>query len=353
MEQLRIITEVRFLVFSSEADLGQLTKARHIIKLTEFDDNNTQRESSYSTTINDLNPNTTYWLQTVVTNKAGQSEFSAAQRFNTLPALDSISVENIAVTKATIKGTLLSDTGKWTDFTNGEDNAIPNNPVTYGGDYQKVQVEYSTDAAFPADKTKNKTAELSGAKKQYFSVDLTELASSTTYFVRIKVTGVSGEEVVLVDTPLTEFRTIDEIIDVEVPLDMVFQTRNKDIGTADEGKIYSKQYQITNKSNVPIEVSLADLSKENAAAEQLNLLSTLNGIANSDSLALQLLVDNNTSEAKFITNDLSVTPILIDELDTSEHTKASLAFSGKYFNATKKAVSPSYKTTFKFESKAD
>lgn len=346
-------TEVRFLVFSSEADLGQLTKARHIIKLTEFDSNNTQRESSYSTAINDLNPNTTYWVQTVVTNKAGQSEFSTAQRFNTLPALDSISVENIAVTKATIKGTLLSDTGKWTDFTNGEDSAIPNNPVTYGGDYQKVQLEYSTDAVFPADKTKSKTAELSGAKKQYFSVDLTELASSTTYFVRIKVTGVSGAEVILVDIPLTEFRTIDEIIDVEVPLDMVFQTRNKDIGTVDEGRIYSKQYQITNKSNVPIEVSLAGLSKENGVAEQLNLLNTLNGIANSDSLALQLLVDNNTSEAKFITNDLSVTPILIDELDTSEHTQASLAFSGKYFNATKKAVSPSYKTTFKFKSKAD
>lgn len=342
-------TEVKFLIFSSEADVGQLTKARHIINVTEFDEHNTQRESSYVSNISELNPNTTYWVQTIVTNKAGQSEFSAAQRFSTLPALESISVENSDVTKATIKGTLQSDTGKWTDFTNGEANAVPDNPVTYGGDYQKVQVEYSTDKTFPAAKTMSKQAELSGEKKQYFSANITKLASGTTYFVRIKVTGISGEEVILSSTPLTEFRTIDEIIDVEVPLDMVFQTRNKDINTTNEGKIYSKQYQITNKSNVSIEVSLTDLSKENAAAEQLKLLNTLTGTADSDSLALQLLVDNNVSEAKFITNDLTATPIIIGDLDTSEHTKTLLTFGGKYFNAAKKAISPAYKTTFKFE----
>ncbi|MFD1901813.1 hypothetical protein GQR36_20685 [Enterococcus termitis] len=52
---------VKFFLFTAEADTSDLRKAKHIVTLNNFDDQeNTTLNSIYKVTIDDLNPNTNY-----------------------------------------------------------------------------------------------------------------------------------------------------------------------------------------------------------------------------------------------------------------------------------------------------
>ncbi|WP_207694709.1 hypothetical protein DOK67_0000513 [Enterococcus sp. DIV0212c] len=340
-------SEVKFFLFTDNGDTNDLRRAKHIVTLNNFDgQENTVLDSTYKVTINDLNPNTTYWAQMVVVNQAGESEFSDATSFTTKPQLKNITAD-VTTTSAIINGELASDTGKWTDFTNGEAAAVPDQTAYYGGNYQQVKVEYSKNKDFPADATKSQIATLSGDKNQKFSTKLKGLNGDVTYYVRVRVTGASGEEVVLAMTPLTEFQTVTEIIKVEVPIEMAFQTQNKNLGTAKEGEVSSGEYQVVNKGNTPTKISLTNLTKENAAANQLQLLDSLSGHSGQDELALQMLVDNKQAAPLFLTSELSKNPLSIGVLNVNE--EKSLSLKGKYFNPTKQAVFPTYKVTFKVE----
>lgn len=240
-------SKVKFFLFTNEEDTSDLRKAKHIVTLNNFDDQeNTMLNSYYKVSVDGLNPNTTYWAQMVVINQAGESDFSDSEVFTTKPQLKNITA-NVTTTSAIINGELASDTGKWTDFTNGEAAAIPNQAAYYGGNYQQVKVEYSKDKGFPVDATKSQLATLSGDKNQKFTTKLKDLDGDVTYYVRVRVTGASGEEIVLAMNPLTEFQTVSEIIKVEVPIDMAFQTQNKDLGTTKEGEVSSDDYQVVNK----------------------------------------------------------------------------------------------------------
>ncbi|WP_206912875.1 hypothetical protein IGL98_002940 [Enterococcus sp. DIV0840] len=340
-------SEVKFFLFTNEDDTSDLRKAKHIVTLNNFDDQeNTALDSTYKVKVNELNPNTTYWAQMVVVNQAGESEFSGATSFTTKPQLKNIT-SNVTTTSAIINGELASDTGKWTDFTNGEAAAIPDQTAYYGGNYQQVKVEYSKNKDFPVDATKSQLATLSGDKNQKFSTKLKGLDGDVTYYVRVRVTGASGEEVVLAMNPLTEFQTVTEIIKVEVPIEMAFQTQNKDLGTSKEGEVSSSEYQVENKGNTPTKLSITNLTKENTAANQLQLLDSLSGNSGQDELALQMLVDNKQEAPLFLTSELSKNPLSIGILNVNE--EKSLSLKGKYFNPTKQAVFPTYKVTFKVE----
>ncbi|EOL49022.1 fibronectin type III domain-containing protein [Enterococcus caccae] len=340
-------SEVKFFLFTDKGDTNDLRRAKHIVTLNNFDgQENTVLDSTYKVKVNDLNPNTTYWAQMVVINQAGESNFSDATSFTTKPQLKNITAD-VTTTSAIINGELASDTGKWTDFTNGEAAALPDQIAYYGGNYQQVKVEYSKSKDFPADATKSQIATLTGNKNQKFSTKLKGLDGDVTYYVRVRVTGVSGEEVVLAMNPLTEFQTVTEIIKVEVPIEMAFQTQNKDLGTSKEGEVSSGEYQVVNKGNTPTKLSITNLTKENAAANQLQLLDSLSGKSGQDELALQMLVDNNQAAPLFLTSELSKNPLSIGVLNVNE--EKSLSLQGKYFNPTKQAVFPTYKVTFKVE----
>ncbi|PZL74777.1 fibronectin type III domain-containing protein [Enterococcus plantarum] len=340
-------TEVKFFIFSSEEDANDLRKARQIVTLNSFENQkNTVLKSQYEITIDGLNPNTLYWAQMVVINQAGESEFSDAEIFATQPQLSNLTA-NVTTTTAIINGVLASDTGKWTDYSNGEAAAIPDQQADFGSKYRQVTVEYSKNKDFPKAETMSQVAVLSGNKNQNFSAKLKGLEGDVTYYVRVSVAGVYGEEVVLAMTPLTEFQTITDIIKVEVPIEMAFQTQNKDIGTLQEGQVSSSEYPVVNKGNTPTKVSITNLTKENAAANQLQLLDSLSGNLGQDELALQLLVDNNQAEPLFLTNELSKNPLSVGVLNVNE--EKNLRLKGKYFNATRQAIFPTYKVTFKVE----
>lgn len=340
-------TAVKFFIFSAEEDTNDLRNARQIVTLNSFDGQiNTALKSDYNIIVDGLNPNTLYWAQMVVTNQAGESAFSDTELFATKPQLSKLTA-NVTTTTAMINGELASDTGKWTDYSNGEAAPIPNQQAYFGGQYHQVTVEYSKNKAFPENQTKYQTADLAGNKNQKFSTQLKGLEADVTYYVRVSVAGVYREEVILAMTPLTEFQTIAEIIKVEVPIEMTFQTQNKDIGTAQEGEVSSGKYQVVNKGNTATKISLTNLSKENTDANQLLLLNNLSGNTGQNELALQMLVNNDQSNPLFLTNDLIHSPLSIGVLDPNE--QKSLTLRGKYFNATNQAIFPTYKMTFKVE----
>ncbi|WP_429950115.1 fibronectin type III domain-containing protein [Enterococcus sp. AZ101] len=340
-------TEVKFFIFSDEEDANDLRNARQIVTLDSFDGQiNTALKSYYSVIVDGLNPNTLYWAQMVVTNQAGESEFSEAELFATKPQLSNITA-NVTTTTAIISGELASDTGKWTDYSNGEAAAIPDQQAYFGSKYNQVTVEYSKNKTFPANETDAQVADLSGDKNQNFSTKLKGLDGEATYYVRVKVAGVYGEEVILAMSPLTEFQTVTEIINVQVPIEMAFQTKNQDIGTAKEGQLTSADYPIINNGNVATKISLTNLTKENADANQLLLLNHLSGNQGQDALALQLLVDHDQSNPLFLTNGLSSVPLSLGILNTNEQKNLTLA--GKYFNPTGSVLFPTYKMTFKVE----
>ncbi len=340
-------TEVKFFLFTAQEDTNDLGKAKHIVTLDDFtEQENTRLNSTYKVTIADLNPNTTYWAQMVVINQAGASEFSDSEQFVTKPQLKKITAD-VTTTSAFINGELASDTGQWTDYSNGEDGAIPGQPAYYGGVYQQVKVEYSQNKDFPAQETKSQFADLSGDKNQKFSTKLKGLVGDVTYYVRVRVIGISGEEVILAMTPLTEFQTVTEIIKVEVPIEMAFQTQNKDLGTAQAGELSSGDYQVINKGNTDTKISITNLIKENKDADQLLLLNSLSGNAGQNELALQMLINNDQAAPLFLTSDLTSNPLSIGTLNANE--QKNLTLRGKYFNPTKQAIFPSYKMTFKVE----
>ncbi|OTN88305.1 hypothetical protein A5819_000757 [Enterococcus sp. 7E2_DIV0204] len=340
-------TEVKFFLFTAQEDTNDLGKAKHIVTLDDFtEQENTRLNSTYKVTIADLNPNTTYWAQMVVINQAGASEFSDSEQFVTKPQLKKITAD-VTTTSAFINGELASDTGQWTDYSNGEDGAIPGQPAYYGGVYQQVKVEYSQNKDFPAQETKSQFADLSGDKNQKFSTKLKGLVGDVTYYVRLRVIGISGEEVILAMTPLTEFQTVTEIIKVEVPIEMAFQTQNKDLGTAQAGELSSGDYQVINKGNTDTKMSITNLIKENKDADQLLLLNSLSGNAGQNELALQMLINNDQAAPLFLTSDLTSNPLSIGTLNANE--QKNLTLRGKYFNPTKQAIFPSYKMTFKVE----
>ncbi|MEI5991021.1 hypothetical protein A5881_002554 [Enterococcus termitis] len=340
-------TEVKFFIFSAEEDANDLRNARQIVTLNSFDGQiNTALKSYYNVVVDGLNPNTLYWAQMVVTNQAGESEFSDTELFATKPQLSNLTAD-VTTTTAIINGELASDTGKWTDYSNGEAAAIPDQPAYFGAKYRQVTVEYSKNKTFPENETNYQIADLSGDKNQKFSTKLKGLEEDVTYYVRVNVAGVYGEEVVLAMTPLTEFQTVAEIIKVEIPIEMAFQTQNQDIGTPQEGEVSSGEYQVVNKGNTATKISLTNLSKENADANQLLLLNNLSGNAGQNELALQMLVNNDQSNPLFLTNDLIHSPLSIGVLDPNE--QKSLTLRGKYFNATNQAIFPTYKMTFKVE----
>ncbi|OJG91802.1 hypothetical protein RV15_GL000242 [Enterococcus silesiacus] len=340
-------TEVKFFIFSAEEDANDLRNARQIVTLDSFDGQiNTAFNSYYNVNVDSLNPNTIYWVQMIVINQAGESEFSDTEVFATKPQLSNLTA-NVTTTTAIINGELASDTGKWTDYSNGEAAAIPDQQADFGGMYRQVTVEYSKNKDFPKNETKSQIADLSGDKNQKFTTKLKGLEGEATYYVRVRVAGVHGEEAVLTMTPLTEFQTVTEVIKVEVPIEMAFQTQNKDIGTTQEGEISSSEYQVINKGNTATKISLTNLSKENTDANQLLLLSNFGGNVGQNELALQLLVNNNQSDTLFLTSDLANAPLSIGVLNVNE--QKSLTLRGKYFNAAKQAIFPTYKMTFKVE----
>ncbi|GGC92945.1 hypothetical protein [Enterococcus wangshanyuanii] len=340
-------SKVKFYLFTSAEDLNQPDKAKHILSLDSFDDQqNTMLESAYQVTATMLNPNTNYWAQMVVVNQAGQSQFSESVLATTKPQLESLEA-NVTTTSAVIEGVLSSNTGYWTDYSSGEESGVGGQVAYYGGSYQQVRVEYSTNKEFPTEDTSFQLADLSGDKNQLFRTKLKGLKAEVTYYVRVRVIGLSGEEVVLALDPLTQFTTIAEIINVEVPIEMDFQTRNKDLGTAQEGQITSPKYQVVNKGNTPTKITLTDLTKENSDADQLQLLNSLSGTAGMEELSLKLLVEDKQISTHFLTSQLASQPQTIGELNPSE--QQSLSLEGKYFNPTSAASFPQYKLTFKVE----
>ncbi|EOI06383.1 hypothetical protein UAY_00434 [Enterococcus moraviensis ATCC BAA-383] len=340
-------TEVKFFIFSDEDDANDLRNARQIVTLNSFDGQiNTAVKSHYNVVVDGLNPNTLYWAQMMVVNQAGESAFSDTELFATKPQLSNLTAD-VTTTTAFINGELASDSGKWTDYSNGEAAAIPDQPADFGAKYRQVTVEYSKNKDFPETETSTQIADLSGDKNQKFSTKLKDLDGDVTYYVRVRVAGVHGEEVVLAMTPLTEFQTVTEIIKVEVPIEMAFQTENKDLGTLNEGKVSSADYPIINKGNTPTKLSITNLTKENTDANQLLLLDNLSGNTGQNELALQLLVDNNESSPLFLTSDLVNNPLSVVILKANE--QKSLSLKGRYFNPMEQAVYPTYKMTFKVE----
>ncbi|WP_314064048.1 fibronectin type III domain-containing protein [uncultured Vagococcus sp.] len=317
-----VATNVKWFLFTAEADSHDVTKAQQVIQQAEFDGNNTVSISTYEMTLSDLTPNTRYWLRGVVINQVGESQLADAYSFVTKPALDKIRAEVIDGQSALISGRLL------------------------GGLYQGVTVEYSQDKQFPAGATFTTQAEVIGENKRIFTADLGGLIEDATYFVRLKVVGMSGEEVTLVETPLTEFTTTVEIINVEIPLEMAFQTENSDIGTAQEGSLHSVDYQLVNHGNVPTKVSLIGVTSENQAAEELTLRHDLNGVTGTEELALQL---TTSQESLFITNELESRPLLVGVLGINSANQEVIRLNGKYFNPRGQVVVPAYKLTFKVE----
>lgn len=340
-------TEVKFFIFSDEEDANDLRNARQIVTLNSFDGQiNTAVKSHYNVVVDGLNPNTLYWAQMMVINQAGESAFSDTELFATKPQLSNLTAD-VTTTTAFINGELASDTGKWTDYSNGEAAAIPGQQADFGAKYRQVTVEYSKNKDFPKNETSTQIADLSGDKNQKFSTKLKGLDGDVTYYVRVRVAGVYGEEVVLAMTPLTEFQTVTEIIEVEVPIEMAFQTKNSDLGTLNEGEVTSADYPIINKGNTPTKISITNLIKENTDANQLLLLDNLSGNSGQNELALQMLINNDQASPLFLTSDLAINPLSIGTLNANE--QKNLTLRGKYFNPTKQAIFPSYKMTFKVE----
>lgn len=342
--------EVKYLLFNSLKDTGILKKAKHIENITQFKGQNTANVQTYEQTFSGLNPNTTYWFQGMVTSQNGRSTFSNPIGFSTKAMLNNLLFENLTAHSVILKGSLASDTGVWTDFSNGEENPIKNKVVDYGGTYTNLSFEYSKDEQFGTYQIIKPT--LNGNKNQIISSELKNLDANTTYYVRIRGTSVSGEEFILSENSIMKFTTqVEEIIDVEIPLEMTFQTKNKDLGTKDSGVIYSQRtdYQAVNKGNTSVKMSVSNFQKKNEAAKSINLIKSIGSFTEQDALHLKLLGSGKNSFEINLTEELQQKPILIGELNTTDHRNLKLDFSGKFLNPLKPMLTPKYQMTFKFE----
>ncbi|MBP2097571.1 fibronectin type III domain-containing protein [Enterococcus rivorum] len=342
--------EVKYLLFTSLEDTGTLEKAKHIENVTDFEGKDTSNMFTYEHTINGLNPNTKYWFQAMVTNQNGRSELSSPVAFSTKPILNVLYAGSVTTHSVLLFAMLDSDTGIWTDFSNGEENPIKNKQADYGGIYTNLFFEYSKDKNFANYQTIEPV--LDGNKNEMFYIELTGLDDNTTYYVRVKGTDVSGEEFILSETPVKEFTTqLEEVIDVEIPIEMVFQTKNKDLGTKDAGEIYSQRddYQVVNKGTVPVQVSVSDFKKQNVDAETIELTSDSVSLLGKDALSIKLSGLGATTFEADLANVVNENPVLIGNLNTTDQKKIQLDFSGKFFNPLRTMLLPKYQMTLKFE----
>lgn len=346
--------EVKYLLFTSKDETGKLENAKHIEKLTNLPGDMTDIHQ-YDLKIEGLNPNTTYWLQGVVTNEIGSSAYSEPVAFSTSPQLARLDVTDVSPTSARVRGALASDTGVWTNFQNGEAAPVPNQQADYGGNYQKVFIEYSEHLDFSV--YQSVVGALAGAKNEEFVADLIGLIPETTYYVRIRAIGVNEEETLLMKEPLTQFTTApkpNDLISVEVPLEMTFETKNSDLIGPAAGTIYAKSddYRLINKGNVETKVTAVGFEGKNAAANTLQLLPSLEaGQMGENALALQLIVPGSPPITTFLTEEIAQTPVLLGTLGVQENTQMQLDFSGKFFNPFQQRLCPEYQLTLKFEKK--
>ncbi|MBP1043929.1 fibronectin type III domain-containing protein [Vagococcus sp. BWB3-3] len=318
-----LATEVTWYLYTAEADLNDPAKAQQTVTLRELDQGNGVGTGTFQSPVDGLTPNTKYWVQAVVSNQVGQSPLSTASTFITLPSLDRIRADILDEHSALIAGRLL------------------------GGNYTQVTVEYSLDSQFPTGNTWSATTELMGVNNRLFTASLSDLIADKTYYVRAKVRGLSGEDVTLVTTPITKFRTSFDLINVEIPIEMAFQTEAKELGKNRAGEVTSAEYEVVNHGDIPMKVSLASLSAENEEAEGLLLRQDFESSDGSDELALQLIADGG--EPHFITGELAKNPLELGVLGIGSNNRQGIRFTGKYFNPTREAVFPIYKLTFKVE----
>lgn len=135
---------------------------------------------------------------------------------------------------------------------------------------------------------------------------------------------------------------IPTIIDVEVPLDMGFHTKNADIGTANQGQLYNNNdYTFTNNGNTDISMSLYQFTLENEHAHQVSLLDSNSDQSNE---AMYLTLASKTHEVALREEILDVP---FGSLTMGE--TQPMTFNGKYNNGSSKVLSPKYSLTFRFE----
>jgi hypothetical protein len=343
------ITQIKYFLYTNEADIGLVEKAKHIYT----DHQPIQNDSAYHYKVTDLNPNTRYWLQAVVSNENSSGEWGTPILFATDPVLQSLTIKEneITETTATITGIFANNTGFWTDYSKGEEEAVGGQVADYGVGYAdaSIQLEYSRDPDFSEVKSVAVTNRF-GENDSQFSVELTALRPDSTYHARVKVTGISGKEVL---SPLVcEFKTnYAEVIDVSIPVDMLFETDNTQASTTNAGAIQTKAgaYEIKNQGNVATSVTVTDFTAKNAEATNIELLSDLNGQNNANQLALKLLAKGRMTTEIFLTPDLRTNPALLGTLDTAQATSLQLDFGGKYYRPLGEVVQPAYTMTLKFE----
>lgn len=135
---------------------------------------------------------------------------------------------------------------------------------------------------------------------------------------------------------------IPPIIDVEIPLDIGFHTKNSDIGTANQGQLYNNQdYTLTNNGNTDISMSLYQFTLENEHAHHVSLLDSLSDQWNE---SMYLTLASKTHEVA-LTEEILDVPF--GSLTMGE--TQPMTFSGKYNNGSSEVLYPKYSLTFRFE----
>ncbi|MBL1229731.1 hypothetical protein IW492_10860 [Enterococcus sp. BWB1-3] len=344
-------TKVIYYLFTEEKDIGVPEKAKYIYTLTDLSQ---QADGFYNYDADDLNPNTKYWMQAVVSNTNGQGDWSGPISFATDPGLKSLEIindEDLTETTAKISGAFANNTGLWTDFSNGVDNPAGNQTADFGASFTDalIQLEYSRNSDF-SNAESISVENRFGDNDSQFTEELTGLRPSATYYVRVRATAVSGREIVL---PLVyEFETkYGEYIDVSIPVEMLFGTDNSEAATESAGTIYSKgaSYEVVNQGNVDTAVQVTGFTPKNKAAENLKLLPDMNGQVASNQLALKLLMSGASSSEIFLTPELQISPVMIGIMNTTDENKLQLDFGGKFFNPVGEVLLPSYTMTLRFE----
>jgi hypothetical protein len=343
------LTQIKYYLYTDEKDIALIERAKHIYT----DQQPIQNGSTYHYKVTDLNPNTNYWLQVVVSNENSYGEWGNPVLFATDPALQSLTVKEDEVTETTamITGSFANNTGFWTDYSKGEEAAVGGQVADYGASYTdaSIQLEYSRDPEFSEVKSVSVTNRF-GENDSQFTAELTNLRPDTTYYVRARVTGISGKEIL--SSLVCEFKTsYAEVIDVSIPVDMLFETDNTQASTTNAGTIQAKAgtYEIKNQGNVATAVSVTDFTAKNTEATNLELLPDLNGQNNANQLALKLLAKGSMTTEIFLTSDLRTNPALLGTLDTAQATSLQLDFSGKYYRPLGEVLQPAYTMTLKFE----
>lgn len=161
------------------------------------------------------------------------------------------------------------------------------------------------------------------ANSSLSSLDLSNLSKSTKWVLESK---------------------IETIIDVDIPMDMSFHTKNSDIGTDNQGQLYNdKDYNITNNGNSDITMILYQFILKNEDAESVKLLDT-NSTIGIQSMYLTL---SNKTHIEPLTDSIDNIPFGTLAIRESQQLK----FGGVYNNSSESALSPKYSLIFRFEVK--